>query len=48
MFPAGHGQALAREIPGARLLWLQDAGHGVERPDWEVIVRAILDHTAAA
>ena len=48
MFPIEHGQALAREIPGARLLPLEGAGHGVERADWEIIVRAILDHTAAA
>jgi pimeloyl-ACP methyl ester carboxylesterase len=45
MFPIEHGEALAKEIPGARVLRLEDAGHGVERPDWEVIVRAILDHT---
>jgi pimeloyl-ACP methyl ester carboxylesterase len=48
MFPDGHGEALAEEIPGARLLRLKDAGHGVERPDWETIVRVIIDHTAAA
>jgi pimeloyl-ACP methyl ester carboxylesterase len=40
MFPLEHGQALADEIPGARLLPLQGAGHGVERADWETIVRA--------
>jgi pimeloyl-ACP methyl ester carboxylesterase len=45
MFPIEHGEALAREIRGAGLLRLEGAGHGVERPDWEVIVRAILDHT---
>jgi pimeloyl-ACP methyl ester carboxylesterase len=48
LFPVRHGEALAQEVPGARLLQLKDAGHGVERPDWETIVRAILDHTAAA
>jgi pimeloyl-ACP methyl ester carboxylesterase len=47
LFPVRHGEALAEEIPGASLLRLTDAGHGVERPDWETIVRAILDHTAA-
>ena len=47
MFPVGHGEALAEEIPRARLLRLADAGHGVERADWDTIVRAILDHTAA-
>lgn len=46
MFPPEHGQALAREIPGARLLLLEDAGHGIDRADWETIVRAIVDHTA--
>jgi pimeloyl-ACP methyl ester carboxylesterase len=46
MFPIGHGEALAREIPGAKLLTLEGAGHGVERADWETIVGAILDHTA--
>jgi pimeloyl-ACP methyl ester carboxylesterase len=46
MFPLEHGEALAREIPGARLLKLEGAGHGVERADWEPIARAILAHTA--
>jgi pimeloyl-ACP methyl ester carboxylesterase len=47
MFPLEHGQALAEEIPGARLLILDDAGHGIDRADWEVVARAILEHTAA-
>jgi pimeloyl-ACP methyl ester carboxylesterase len=47
MFPLAHGEALAREISGARLLTLEAAGHGVERADWEAIARAILAHTAA-
>ena len=46
MFPLEHGQALAEEVPGARLLTLDGAGHGVDRADWETIVRAILEHTA--
>jgi pimeloyl-ACP methyl ester carboxylesterase len=46
MFPLEHGQALAKEIPGARLLPLEGSGHGVERADWETIVRAVLAHTA--
>ena len=45
MFPIEHGRALAEEIPGARLLRLQGAGHGVDRADWETIAQAILDHT---
>ena len=47
MFPLAHGDALAREIPDARLLTLEGAGHGVERADWETIAGAILAHTAA-
>ena len=47
MFPVEHGKALAEEIPGARLLLLEDAGHGVYRADWERIAGAILAHTAA-
>jgi pimeloyl-ACP methyl ester carboxylesterase len=46
MFPVAHGQALAEEIPGARLLTLVGAGHGIDRADWDTIVRAILAHTA--
>jgi pimeloyl-ACP methyl ester carboxylesterase len=45
MFPMGHGEALAEEIPDARLLRLEGAGHGVYRADWETIVAAILEHT---
>jgi pimeloyl-ACP methyl ester carboxylesterase len=45
MFPLAHGEALAREIPGARLLTLEGAGHGVDRADWGEIARAILAHT---
>lgn len=48
MFPPAHGEALAREIPGARLLVLPEAGHGVDRADAEVIARAILEHTTPA
>lgn len=48
MFPVEHGEALAAEIPAARLLTLEGAGHGVDRADWETIVPAILEHTASA
>jgi pimeloyl-ACP methyl ester carboxylesterase len=46
MFPLAHGEALAEAIPGATLLPLERAGHGVDRADWETIVHAILEHTA--
>jgi pimeloyl-ACP methyl ester carboxylesterase len=45
MFPLPHGQALASEIPSARLLRLEGAGHGVERADWDVIAEAVATHT---
>ena len=45
MFPLEHGEALAEEIPGAALLPLEGAGHGVVRADWEPIAQAILGHT---
>jgi pimeloyl-ACP methyl ester carboxylesterase len=45
MFPIGHGEALAREVPGARLLPLKGAGHGIFRCDWETLVGAVLRHT---
>jgi pimeloyl-ACP methyl ester carboxylesterase len=48
MFPPEHGEALARVIPGARLLLLEAAGHGVEPADFEAIAKAIAEHTARA
>jgi pimeloyl-ACP methyl ester carboxylesterase len=45
MFPPEHGQALADEIPGARLLSLEGAGHGVDRADWPTLAQAILDQS---
>ena len=48
MFPLAHGEALAEEIPGASLLTLEGAGHGVDRADWQPIARAILAHSAGA
>lgn len=47
MFPLAHGEALAREIAGARLLRLEGAGHGLDRADWQRVARAIIDHTDA-
>jgi len=48
MFPPRHGEALAAEIPGARLLLLDGAGHGLDHADWNTIVAAIADHTDKA
>jgi pimeloyl-ACP methyl ester carboxylesterase len=48
LFPLKHGEALAAEIARARLLTLPGAGHGVYGDDWELILRTVLEHTAAA
>jgi len=47
LFPVEHGQALAAEIPGARLITLEGAGHILDPADWETVVEAILEHTNA-
>jgi pimeloyl-ACP methyl ester carboxylesterase len=46
MFPHEHGVALADEIPDARLLTLAGAGHELPRATWDLVVPAILEHTA--
>lgn len=45
MFPVEHGRALAETIPGARLLEVDGAGHGVGPIDEEFLANAILEHT---
>ncbi|WP_354638108.1 alpha/beta fold hydrolase [Kitasatospora camelliae] len=46
LFPLPHAEALAGRIPGATLLPLPDAGHGITRADWPTVVPAVLRHTA--
>jgi pimeloyl-ACP methyl ester carboxylesterase len=47
LFPYGHAEALAAEIPRARLLPLEGGGHELPaRPFWDRVVAAILEHTA--
>jgi pimeloyl-ACP methyl ester carboxylesterase len=49
MYPYGNAVALAKEIPGAQLLALERVGHEVPpRSLWDVVVPAILQHTASA
>jgi pimeloyl-ACP methyl ester carboxylesterase len=46
--PFGHGEALAAEIPDARLVPLVGVGHEMPPPAvWDTVVAAILEHTAA-
>jgi pimeloyl-ACP methyl ester carboxylesterase len=48
LFPLGHGEALAEEIPGARLLPLEGVGHEMPpRPCWNQVVEAILELSAS-
>jgi pimeloyl-ACP methyl ester carboxylesterase len=48
LFPLGHGQALAREIPGARLMVLPNVGHAHLFPALrDLVSSAILQHTGA-
>jgi pimeloyl-ACP methyl ester carboxylesterase len=47
LFPYGHGEALAKEIPGARLVPLPGMGHQMPPPQvWDVLVTEVLEHTS--
>jgi pimeloyl-ACP methyl ester carboxylesterase len=47
LFPLGHGELLAKEIPGAELLVLDGVGHQVPPPStWDVVMPAILRVTS--
>lgn len=49
LFPFAHGEALARAIPGARLVPLDGVGHGeLPPPTWDVVVDAIVEVTSGA
>ena len=48
MFPLEHANALVSEIPGAHLLLLEGAGHGIDPADWERVIRAIVDQSSVA
>ena len=43
--PFEHGQAIVSEIPGARLLTLEGAGHEIHRDDWDAIIDAVIEQT---
>jgi pimeloyl-ACP methyl ester carboxylesterase len=44
LFPIEHGEALAKAVPGARLLEVEGGGHELHRDDWLQIVDAIAAH----
>jgi pimeloyl-ACP methyl ester carboxylesterase len=45
MFPLAHGEALAREIPNARLVPLPATGHEFPRENWPLVLRELIPHT---
>lgn len=42
LFPLPHGEALAREIPGARLAVLPNTGHEFPRRNWPTVIPLLL------
>jgi pimeloyl-ACP methyl ester carboxylesterase len=47
LFAPAHAEALANEIPGARLLFLEGMGHQMPPPAlWDTVIPAILEHSA--
>ncbi len=46
LFPLPHGEALAREIPKARLVPLPATGHELTRAEWPLVLRELTKHTA--
>ena len=49
LFPLGHGQALAAEVPGAQLLPLEGVGHQMPpEPAWPELTAALLRLSAGA
>ncbi|MGV9301800.1 alpha/beta fold hydrolase [Nonomuraea sp. NPDC003727] len=49
LFPYGHAEALAREIPGASLIPLPGMGHQMPPAQvWDTVITAIVKHTEPA
>ena len=48
LFPMPHDTVLTEAIPTAGLHPLAGAGHGIEREDWDEVIRAILTYTSPA
>jgi pimeloyl-ACP methyl ester carboxylesterase len=48
VLPYEHAIALSQTIPAARLLPLEETGHELPRRTWDIMVPAILRHTADA
>jgi pimeloyl-ACP methyl ester carboxylesterase len=48
LFGPAHAEALAAEIPGAALVLLDGAGHGLDPADHATVAGAIIEHTGRA
>jgi pimeloyl-ACP methyl ester carboxylesterase len=48
ILPFPHGQALATEIPGARLEAMDGIGHELPEGEWDHVIGSILAHTGEA
>ncbi|MBB4912624.1 alpha/beta fold hydrolase [Actinophytocola algeriensis] len=47
LLPLPHGEALAREIPGARLVVLPNTGHEFPSRNWPLVAKEVLALTAS-
>jgi pimeloyl-ACP methyl ester carboxylesterase len=45
LFPVEHGEALARAVPGAKLVRLEGGGHDLNEAYWPLIIDALEEHT---
>ncbi|MFI6677173.1 alpha/beta fold hydrolase [Kribbella sp. NPDC050470] len=45
LLPLAHGEAVRDAVPGASLVMLKGAGHGVPEPLWEAFVDEVVQHT---
>lgn len=45
VLPPPHSQAIAEEIPGAKLLTLKGVGHELHYEEWDPIIDAMIKHT---
>jgi pimeloyl-ACP methyl ester carboxylesterase len=48
LFPPAHGEALAREIPGATLLLIDGLGHEFPRSAWDEVLPSLIAHTSGS
>lgn len=45
VLPVQHGEALAKSIPGAKLILLEGIGHEIPYHEWDTIISAVTEHT---